>query len=211
MNEWWRYENLESGAPYDWSPATKGDHEDDQIDFHLDLGCGTLKKGRLGIDRFNSPTVDIKTNLNKLNWLPFPDNSIESIISHHVLEHIGDGFIHLMDECYRVLKPGGIFRIIVPCFPSFSAVDDPDHVRYFTPRTFDSFIHDASEDEPFWTESFSVPYTSARFKSRALDYTPPESFPPRFYNQSDGTEIVDDFSIDDLFKEPREIRVSLQK
>ena len=150
---WWHYEMLPSGEPYDWGGAVRGDHPDDQLDFHLDLGCGRLKKGRLGIDHMADDGVDIVMDLNTLHvvgygddaWaratkldqeqgeiepedsgnpargllvmngrLPFPKDSIESIITHHCFEHIGDGFIRLVDECHRVLKPGGILRSARP-------------------------------------------------------------------------------------------------
>jgi SAM-dependent methyltransferase len=219
MSEWWEYANLEPMPEegYDWSPATKGNHSDDQIDFHIDLGAGTVPKGRLAIDRYGD--VDIKMNLDTgivydsrepfsdadfkppfYKGLPFPDESIESIISHHCLEHIGYGFIDLMDECYRILKSRGIFRIIVPLFPSFTAIEDPDHCRYFCKNSFESFVHDAPPEVPFWTESFSVPYTKSRFKLRAKDYTRAKTF-----NNGDAVDI------DKLFEEPREIRVTLQK
>jgi SAM-dependent methyltransferase len=213
--EWWHYDELESGEPYDnWEPASRGDHPDDNIDFHIDLGAGTLPKGRLTIDSRGEPDILMDLDTMKLmdsvgpltqvgKTLPFPDDSIESIVSHHCLEHIGTGFLRLMDECYRVLKPGGKFRIIVPLFPSFSAISDPDHVRYFCVDTFDSFVHDAPMDVPFWAEAFSSPYTSARFKLTDKDYTPPEEF----YVQEGNTS----FNIDDLFAKGREIRVTYEK
>jgi predicted SAM-dependent methyltransferase len=47
--------------------------------------------------------------------LPFPDDSAEVVYASHVLEHLyreeGQQLIH---ECFRVLAPGGIIRIIVP-------------------------------------------------------------------------------------------------
>ncbi|MDB9758760.1 methyltransferase domain-containing protein [Gammaproteobacteria bacterium] len=46
---------------------------------------------------------------------PWRDNEIDVIYSSHVLEHLdkqqGKNFI---SECHRVLKPGGIIRVIVP-------------------------------------------------------------------------------------------------
>jgi SAM-dependent methyltransferase len=189
---WWLYDNLPAmpEGGYDWSPATRGDKPDDQIDYHVDLGCGTVKKGRLGIDRFPAPGVDLVMDLdllypsmdendpNKLAQLipvqgrmPFPDDSIQSIITHHCLEHIGEGFIRLMDECFRVLVPGGPMRIIVPLFPSRTAVEDPDHKRYFMEETFEAFCGDAEGRS--WLESFSVPYTSCRFEKVDRDITAP--------------------------------------
>lgn len=215
--DWWRYENLESGEPYDWGDAGRGSKPWDNIDFHLDLGCGRLSKGRLGIDRFWAPNVGMVIDLNErlpafkavpdegflalertitaynvrleekglsgvtesevmdpeeLRGLPFPDDSIDSIVSHHALEHIGEGFLPLMDECYRILKPGGVFRIIVPLFPSKAAVEDPDHKRYFMKDSFETFC--GSRDGDHWHNSFSVPYTACRFEMVDRDYTSQE-------------------------------------
>ncbi len=215
MSEWWEYDNLESGHPYEWHPAGRGYHPDDNVDFHVDLGAGRLPKGRLTIDRHGDADILMDLNTGEYfggkrhfltrfpEWLlPFPDNSIESMISHHCLEHIGDGFLKLMDECHRILKPGGIFRIIVPLFPSLAAVSDPDHVRYFTTTTFESFC--GVKNQPFWSDSFAEPYTKCRFTLAAKDYTP-----------AIGIKTLDDpwseVNIDDLFAEPREIRVTLKK
>lgn len=194
----WSYEAWPSGAPYDWSPAERGDSEFDNIDFHVDLGCGRKKKGRIGIDRYPADGVDIVGDLDALIFevedttvigLPFEDDSIESIISHHCLEHIGAGFLPLMDDCYRVLKPGGIFRIIVPLFPSRTAVEDPDHCRYFMTGTFDSLCGTPG-DSPSncWLASFSVPYTKARFQEVDKDYTPPVA-PEDQWGDKDAREL----------------------
>lgn len=171
----WSYDAWPSAADWGDSAARSG-HPDDHVDFHVDLGCGRLKKGRIGVDRYAADGVDIVHDLN-VGWLPFADGSIESIITHHALEHIGDGFISLMDNCYRVLKPGGILRIIVPLFPSWSAVSDPDHKRYFMADgdtcTFDCFCGTPGDTpQNCWLASFSVPYTNARFTRTALEYTP---------------------------------------
>lgn len=217
--EWWEYDQLESGAPYDWSPATRGDHPDDNWDFHLDIGAGKVPKARLSLDRHGSVDITYNCDTHELidsrgpleqidNQLPFPDNSIHSIISHHCLEHIGEGFMHLMDECYRVLQPEGIFRIIVPAFPTIVSYQDPDHRRSFSWESFDVFCHNAPDDVPFWSDDFAEPYTNARFKMGAKDMTPAENLGAIMerYDKS-----LFDISIDDLFREHREIRCTLVK
>ena len=47
--------------------------------------------------------------------LPFEDNRFDGVYHSHVLEHLDpqDGE-KLLDECYRVLRPGGVLRIVVP-------------------------------------------------------------------------------------------------
>lgn len=219
-SEWWQYDKLPSGAPYDWSPAARGDSEWDTIDFHVDLGCGKLKKGRLGIDRHWAPGVDLIMDMEYLTWLPapahygpeamaatqrsmktcehtagmlpFPDESIESIISHHMMEHIGGGFLHLMDECFRVLVPGGVLRIVAPLFPSSSAVADPDHKRYFMEETFKTF--EGTSGGEHWHDSFSVPYTNCRFDipddhGANPDITPRIEEPEKHWTPEDVREI----------------------
>jgi len=185
------YDACPSGEPYDWTNAARGDSPWDNLDFHLDLGCGKVKKGRIGVDRYPAAGVDIVMDLEhmtrpfpaadvdalELPWvefsaLPFGESSIRSIISHHFLEHIGPGFMRLMNECYRVLEPGGVFRAIVPLFPSTAAVQDPDHKRYFMLDTFDSFCGTPGETpQNCWLASFSVPYTTARFEMVHKDWT----------------------------------------
>lgn len=217
---WWHYDQLPSGEPYDWGGAARGNHPDDQLDFHLDLGCGRLKKGRLGIDHMADEDVDMVIDLNHLRvqgWgerafdlakalaedgedanptdglmlmdgrLPFPTGSIESIITHHCFEHIGDGFVRLMDECHRVLRPGGILRIITPLFPSMAAVSDPDHRRYFMRDSFLPFT--GSPDGDSWMESFSTPYSTARFELTAEDYTPRLPNPADWWGDKDRREL----------------------
>lgn len=196
-----------------WIGGTTPTHEH-ELDPHVDLGCGTIPKGRIGVDRYPAPGVAVVTDLDKLLTyghvrepntdvsaivvpgdsvtiaeatrqitdgmarvgLPFEDSSIKSIISHHCFEHIGPGFIALMDEIYRVLEPGGVLRAITPLFPSRIAVEDPDHCRYFMIETWSSFCgHLGDENNPTgsWLDAFSVPYTKARFSLIDRDYTPP--------------------------------------
>lgn len=193
------YDAHPSGAPYDWSPASRNDSEWDAIDFHLDLGCGKLKKGRIGLDRYAAEGVDIVFDLERFEYpdidgghgygigrLPFPDSSIKSIITHHMCEHIGDNFIPLMDDIYRVLEPDGILRAITPLFPSHTAVADPDHRRYFLEGTWESFC---GTSENCWLESFSVPYTKARFTMEDKDITARLDDPFDWWTEQDAREI----------------------
>lgn len=222
MSEWWEYDNLDSGYPYDWKDANRGNHEDDNIDFHIDLGCGNLKKARLGIDRNGKADIfmdldsgEIFESNKKLperesHWvLPFPDNSIKSAITHHCLEHLGDGFIPLMDDVYRVLEPKGIFRIIVPLYPSRAAFESQDHKRFFGINSFEDYCGD--DDGNHWHESFATPFTKARFKLTSKDYTPPTQL-----SINDNKIFIDGeeklaITTDDLLPNAREIRITLQK
>lgn len=49
------------------------------------------------------------------NKLPFRDGSVDAIYASHVLEHFFSRELRkLLDECRRVLRPGGGVRILVP-------------------------------------------------------------------------------------------------
>jgi predicted SAM-dependent methyltransferase len=82
---------------------------------YLNLGCGKryCKKNWVNLD-FVSISPSVKKH-NLLKGIPYPDNSFELVYHSHVLEHFtqaeGRQFIK---ECYRVLKPGGVIRVVVP-------------------------------------------------------------------------------------------------
>ena len=47
--------------------------------------------------------------------LPHPPDSVDVIFSSHMLEHLWpDQAQFILEECHRVLKPGGALRLIVP-------------------------------------------------------------------------------------------------
>ena len=50
---------------------------------------------------------------------PLPDNSVDRIISEHCFEHIEiTKYPTILKELYRILKPGGLFRLAVPDYQS---------------------------------------------------------------------------------------------
>ncbi len=54
-------------------------------------------------------------DLRKKKW-PFATASVDGIYGSHVFEHLTreDG-AHVLQECFRVLKPGGRVRLLMPC------------------------------------------------------------------------------------------------
>ena len=71
--------------------------------------------------------------------LPFPDETFDELAAYDVLEHIGRlgdwrGWFDEMAEYHRLLKPGGIFGIIVPI--GTDAFADPGHTRFFSGNWF---------------------------------------------------------------------------
>lgn len=112
----------------------------------LDIGCGRKKiSGAIGIDFSSMSDADVVLDLNT-GVLPFDDDSVDFIFSSHTLEHLTtEGFMHVMTEAYRVLKPGGQFKLVVPYFSTQANLANPFHNNNvcFNEHTFRFFSSEA--------------------------------------------------------------------
>ncbi len=63
---------------------------------------------------FTSHSPSIK-KANILDGLPYEDNSFDVVYSSHFIEHIPvDQIESFFDDVYRILKPGGLIRLVTP-------------------------------------------------------------------------------------------------
>jgi predicted SAM-dependent methyltransferase len=87
----------------------KSNHE-----IQLELGSGKRNgmEGWTSIDLGGDSDIHLDLSLP----LPFPDNCVAKIYSSHLLEHFfyPKPMTDLLAECYRILKPEGIFSVAVP-------------------------------------------------------------------------------------------------
>jgi ubiquinone/menaquinone biosynthesis C-methylase UbiE len=105
----------------------------------LNLGSGSKRiPGYLNIDNDAGSKPDFVIDLEK-DKLPFEDSSVDSIIAHHILEHLGDGFFHCVKELYRVCKHGTTIDVRVPHPRHDTFLIDPSHKRPVYPHTLDMF------------------------------------------------------------------------
>lgn len=81
-----------------------------------------------------SPLADVKADICDL---PFEDNSFDTILCNHVLEHIPDD-TKAMQELYRVLKPNGMAILQIPqdleretTFEDDTIVDKKERTKIF--------------------------------------------------------------------------------
>jgi predicted SAM-dependent methyltransferase len=101
----------------------------------LNLGAGPrgVADGHwVNVDGFRDAGVHFLVDLQRP--LPFADATFDGVFSEHVLEHFTeeDG-LRLVAEVARILRPGGVFRVVVPDgeFVMRSYFDEPDElVRY---------------------------------------------------------------------------------
>jgi predicted SAM-dependent methyltransferase len=80
----------------------------------VNLGCGpTPLEGWVNVDLARSEHVDVIWDLRR--GLPFADESCALIFSEHVIEHLArEDAEALLNECHRVLEPGGVLRLSTP-------------------------------------------------------------------------------------------------
>lgn len=88
----------------------------------LHLGCGKrFIPGFIHIDAMDYPHVDHVATIDNLSFIP--DNTVDLIYNCHVLEHFKRRDVgRVLDEWFRVLKPGGVLRISVPDFEKLCEV-----------------------------------------------------------------------------------------
>jgi ubiquinone/menaquinone biosynthesis C-methylase UbiE len=95
-------------------------------DIKLDLGCGKHKtEGFIGVDAIKYDGVDRVFDLTKTPW-PWKDSSIAEVASNYFLGFLdGPQRMTFMNECGRILKPGGKLSIKVPHWSCMRSISDP--------------------------------------------------------------------------------------
>ncbi len=76
----------------------------------IHLGAGTnVVDGWDNLDIVDAPGIILQDLTQRL---PYADSSVDSILSEHVIEHFTkEAGYRLLEECHRVLIPGGGFRV----------------------------------------------------------------------------------------------------
>jgi predicted SAM-dependent methyltransferase len=108
---------------------------------HLHLGCGPkYLTDFVNIDA--NPFNKIDMWLDVRNGLPFPTSYADSVYSTHMFEHFyPDELQRLLKECFRVLRPSGGIRLVVPSLSSAIVAYAQNRHDWFYddyPRHFDS-------------------------------------------------------------------------
>ena len=84
----------------------------------LNLACGDFYvKDNHWVNLDWYPHSEYVQKANLIERLKFPDETFEVVYTSHFVEHIPkEKLDFILSECYRVLKPNGILRIVVPDF-----------------------------------------------------------------------------------------------
>lgn len=124
----------------------------------LDIGCGSgkfLNQMRLagwevqGIEldsksaEIASEKYGIKIKICSLEDAKYPDKFFDAITMSHVIEHVSNPVL-LLQESYRILKPGGYLVVTTPNIDSYGhkkfadnwrGLEPPRHLHLFSPVT----------------------------------------------------------------------------
>lgn len=116
----------------------------------LDLGCAGNKTvpNAIGVDMIARDEV-VETLAGQVSQadvvadvsqpLPFEENSVDTIIQRHILEHLMDT-MSVLKECYRLLKSGGLLIIAVPNNAIHLTIPmNVEHVHGFNPISLQHF------------------------------------------------------------------------
>jgi ubiquinone/menaquinone biosynthesis C-methylase UbiE len=106
----------------------------------LNIGSGYVRiPGYHNVDHDPMVKPDYLADLENLKLDDIPDNTVDEVLAHHVLEHIGNGFFSLMQELYRVCKHDAVIDVKFPHHRSEIWFGDPTHCRKLTVDQFRMF------------------------------------------------------------------------
>lgn len=146
------------------------DMEDDlnKPSIKINLGAGEDQfEGFINVDLVDLPGIDVVHNLMEFPY-PFETSSADEIRAVDLVEHLDHytddkrpTIIAFIEECYRILRPGGVLYMQTPGWKAEFLWIDPTHVRGFDIQSFDFF----DPTKPFGQSTGF--YSKAKFSVRA--------------------------------------------
>ena len=112
----------------------------------IEIGGGTIAApGWINLDSRNG-IGDWRREAQETPW-PTEDSTVDHIRASHVLEHVpaGEPRLKIFNEAWRVLKPSGIFEVVLPLvitengLSSWHSIADPTHVSFWCRESFHYF------------------------------------------------------------------------
>ena len=138
----------------------------------LDFGGEARRNRCLRVAEAPTPGAHVVARLGPA--LPFRKNSVDEVFLDHALAHTDDDLAPIMEELWRICKPGTLVHLRLPHASSSWALSrDPRHSRHFSLETFNYFdprLKDSTCASPasFQVEHARLYLTGARRTARGL-------------------------------------------
>ncbi len=133
--------NLPSTKPHFDAVAGKSEWLGSPQKVYLGAGKHHID-GWLHVDRHPFPNTDIVADVSK--GLPFMDSSIQEIYTQDFMEHLpSESKIDVINEIWRVLKPGGRMEHYIPNAGSANDFSSPTHLSHWSLTQFEHFNVDS--------------------------------------------------------------------
>lgn len=106
------------------------------------LGAGKDKKeGYILIDKYPFPGVVVA---DVTEGLPYPDSSVDEVFTQDFMEHLPpESKVPVINEIWRVLKPGGRMEHWIPNAGSRNDFGSPSHLSHWNLQQFEHFDIDS--------------------------------------------------------------------
>lgn len=141
-------------ADFDFSVMYLPPHPDGRL---LEVGCGSGQMLKFmqdlgwcveGVD-FDPSAVQnarckgLQVRLGTLNAQQYPNDFFDAVTASHLIEHIHNPLL-LLNECHRILKPGGRLVVVTPNGESWGhelfkeswrGLEPPRHLHVFSPQS----------------------------------------------------------------------------
>lgn len=117
----------------------------------LHIGCGDqLKPGWINVDLHSPKQRDAacfkQMDCAEEDWTDYQlkPHSFDYVFSEDFLEHLPpDRRVHVINQCWQVLKPGGVMEHYVPNAGSMNDYGSPSHLSHWNLTTFEHFNVDS--------------------------------------------------------------------
>lgn len=118
----------------------------------LQLGCGMNQlSGWLNTDV--EPDYGV-TFLDVTQPIPASDSSFDFIFAEHLIENFGpEKLKKILNECFRILKPGGTLRLTFYCADALREMTGSKHINAFITRLSKAYLHLNDEIRTLLSES----------------------------------------------------------
>lgn len=141
-------------------------------DLRLNLGCADKHfDGWVNVDL---DRADVNWNLAAMPW-PWEVDSVNEIMASHILEHFDklDGY-RFLNECKRILKPGGTLHIAVPDLDKFIRAKVLNKPELLNGYKWDDLNYlgggDETETRPGWRHLYIYSWESLAYMCKAVGF-----------------------------------------